>query len=132
MKLAYLLFFSVCFILFGGYYCGYANTSHESRNSLSQTFAGSKNVQSVNVNLPIAVFGNTGLSEDKAYILSFEDEDEDLDFSRRYVLLVKCFVILSCSFTFSIFYKCNRDTLPFFTHLSYCFYKYILQRVLRI
>ncbi|MDB5120740.1 MAG: hypothetical protein JWN56_1958 [Sphingobacteriales bacterium] len=132
MRVAYLFFLSLCFLLLGGCNYGYNGAHHNRSYSQVQTPETIQKVKVVNLSQDFPVITNASLSEEKAYIVSFEDEDEDLDFARKYVLLAKCFFILSYSFIFSSFYNYFKDTLPFCKHLSYCSYKYILQRVLRI
>jgi hypothetical protein len=72
-------------------------------------------------------------SEKKNDFLSIEDDDEELSFSRKYVLLEKD--VLTISYTPVPDYRDSNFTipLPFCGHLSYTASNtYLLQRVLRL
>ncbi|WP_316791870.1 hypothetical protein [Pedobacter frigoris] len=79
------------------------------------------------------VVKNTNLSEQKEEFVTLEDENDDLVFSRKYVLAAKFFITLAYASVLVYFYQQFKNRLPFCKHLSYTSsYKYILQRVLRL
>ena len=76
---------------------------------------------------------HNNLSDKKEEFISVEDDDDDLVSARKYVSVVKSFIVLACTTILIDFYSSFKNRLPFCKHLSYTSsYKYILQRVLRL
>jgi hypothetical protein len=130
---AVIFFLFLCVFLFKGNNHTYVWVPH---NKICQSAAqNSQNVQqtnSENIKQSFSAINNNSLSEKKEYLISVEDEDDDVVFTRKYVLLAKSFIALTYS-TLIYFHTCFKICLTFCRHFCYTSsYKYILQGVLRI
>lgn len=135
MKVAIVFFLSVCFQLLAGNNKACAGFGNDRFNDSSVQIIKQKQpteVEKTKSNQPI--IKDNSINEKKEAFISLENEDDDDSFfSRKYVQLVRCFVmpvygavLICCSTTFE-----NR--LPCCRHLSYSSsHKYLLQRVLRL
>jgi len=129
-----IFFLSLCFLLIKGNDDAYA-TFLQKKPASSPVQKIEKRLErkfgSANQGFP--VFRNNTFKEQKEDFISLEDDDEELTFSRKYVLLAKYFVVLAYTALLACCYNYFKSRLPFCWHLSYIStHKYILQRVLRI
>ena len=123
MKPVIIFFFSLCFILTGGY--KYSHTEVQEIRKTAQAKFGNPDHDS-------SILKKHHLSEKREDFLGDED-DEDLTFSRKYFSQVKYFITLAYASVLVCLYHYFKNRLPFCRHLSYtASYKYLLQRVLRI
>lgn len=124
------------FLLFGSYHDVRAEAITRASNySSASIITGVSHERSVNTYQDLPLIKSNGFIEKKDDFtrVENEDEEEDVVFARKYILLTKYFVTLACVSVFSYFYNYIKNRLPFCRHFSYTSsYKYILQRVLRI
>jgi len=135
MKVAVLLFLYSFFLLLSGHQHAYAGGHHARICSYSpaQHVAKVEAAKFGHVNQIFPIIKDNSLNEKREDFVSVEDDDDDLIFSRKNVLLVRYFFTLAYASILIAFYSYFKNRLPFCKHLSYSSsYKYILQRVLRI
>jgi hypothetical protein len=126
-------FLFLCFLLLKGYDYASAGVHHAGPHYSSAHYIEKSNqvkFESTNQKFPVII--SHSLSEKKEELISLENEDEDLSFTRKYVL-ADC--ILALIFAWFLLFPGTylKKRLPFCWHLSYTSsYKYILERALRI
>jgi hypothetical protein len=133
IRVTYIFFIALSFLLLGK--CNYVHASAINNvicNLPSQDIKETQKVKITSLNQN-AVVTNISLTEDDNYLIDDEDEDENVAFNSKYVLIAKFFIILSYTFIFSYLYSRFKTGLPVCKHLSYIgSYKYLIQRALKI
>lgn len=137
MKAAAVFILCLFFLLLGGSKSAQA-TGHDTVRSYSPLQHLQKQGQTGPLrmrlaNLPVR---NHSISDKKESLtIDFDDDEfqEDFVFSRKYVLPLSYFIVLTSLSLLSGFFAIVKNRLPFCTHFSYnASPRYILQRVLRL
>lgn len=132
MRPAVLFLLFLCFFLLRGHVELYAGGHHSSSHSSVQRAEKSALPRFGNIR-DFAQVRHSSFNEKREDFISVEDEDEELDSGKKFLLQAKYFITLACVSIFFFFYNYFKNRLPFCKHLSYTSsYKYILQRVLRL
>lgn len=127
----FVLFF--CFLMLTGKSQGYASNPNQNALRSSTHLNQTSQIFLSHTNHSTQVVQNNGLKEKKEEFISVENEDEDLVFTKKYVLLVNYFIAIACASLLSYFFNFLKNRLPFCWHLSYTSSNtYLLQRVLRL
>jgi hypothetical protein len=133
VRIIYIYILSFCLLLFGGY-CGAYAGNHHTPHGYAQAQRMQKTQQAkVTITGPgVNTLTNTISSDEKRSILTVEDEDDDIAFSRKYVLLTNYFI--SVVYAAFLIYCCNYFTKRSHVRrqLSTVGSKYIFQGSLRI
>ncbi|WP_442589059.1 hypothetical protein ACSBL2_23860 [Pedobacter sp. AW31-3R] len=135
MRAAVVLFLIMFLLVLKGSNSFNAGSHHHKKVSYqpAQTIQKKQQNKSWYANQIFPVIKHDNLTEKKDEFISIADEDEDIVFSRKYVLLTKSHVVLATASVLHHFYSYTRNRLPFCSHFSYTSsYKYITQRVLRL
>lgn len=129
--IAFVLFLS--FLLLKGNDMAYAGIRQNSKYSPAQQINKTQPTRLGSADPGFPIIKHTSQNEQKEEFVTLEDENEDLVFNRKYVLLAKYFVTLTYASALICYCQHFKNRLPFCKHLSYTSsYKYILQRVLRL
>jgi len=134
MKAFFIFFLSLIFLLLRGNDCAHARAQFD-REGYAQTFRNQQHDNSSSLIHNLTVSKKNAESEKQESIVSIEseNEDEDLTFTRKYVVLAQFFITLSYTTFLLLLGNYLKNELPHCRHLSYTSSnKYILQRVLRI
>lgn len=134
MRVLYLFFIFLCFLLLGSCNYAYAGANHHNTGySVVQNIEKRQQIKFANTNQDYLIIKNGSLSDDDDYLIDVEDEDENVVFASKYVILTKCFLALSHTLILNYLYSPFKDRLLVCRRLIYTSsYKYILQRTLRI
>ncbi len=134
MKVIAVLFLSLCFFLLKGYDSIYTKLHYDTHHfTVAQEINKKQLLHPEVANLKPLFINNSTFSEKKEDFLSVEDDDEDLVFARKYVLISNFFITLAYVSFFIIFCRHLKSLFPFDRQLLHTSSnKYILQRSLRI
>jgi len=137
MKAAYLFLMSLCFfLLWGGnnYVCAASRSHHKVSFLPIQNSEEKQHLKkTATIHSDFAVIKSSEASENEAFLLTDENDDESSSFGRKQVLLARYSLLIFYTFVLNRLYCCAKDRLPCCNHLSHlssC--KYLTQRVLRI
>lgn len=133
VRIIFIYILSFCLILFGGYRYAHGGTTHNPAGYTSaKHIEKAQQVKFVNTGQDLTLVNTTLSADDKFSIFSIE-EDDDIVFSRKYVLLENFFITLAYASFLICFYSFFKNSLRFRTRLlatRLC--TYLLQGALRI
>lgn len=126
-------FLSLCFLLLKGYNYAHAEIPHTTPGyTAGHSFEKLNQIKLARPDQDHFSITSNSTNQKKEELISLEIEDEDLSFSRKYIL-TRC--LLALIYASALFFLASylKKRLPYCWHLSYTSsFKYILERALRI